>query len=103
MTQFAPQQDPGWRQRCNARLGVMMQVLDKQDAPMPLPELQDAVAAVVPLEPYDLTTTSTGATRAWVNLGWNISGSSTPAGCTSPTRVPGQDTSPPSALPGGTK
>lgn len=74
MTGPAPQQDAGWRQRCNARLGVMMQVLSKQDAPMPLPDLQDAVAAVVPLEPYDLTKTSTGATRAWVNLGWNISG-----------------------------
>ena len=74
MTEPLPEQDEGWRHRCSARLAAMMEVLDKKDGPVLLPELQDAVAEVVPLEPYDLTTTSTGSTRAWVNLGWNISG-----------------------------
>ncbi len=68
------EQDPGWRSRCNARLRAMLEVLAEQATPMPLPELQSAVTALVPLNDYDQTTTSTGATRAWVNLGWNISG-----------------------------
>jgi 5-methylcytosine-specific restriction protein B len=68
------EQDPGWKRRCNARLRAMLGVLADQDAPMPLPEVQSALAELVPLNDYDQTTTSTGAKRAWVNLGWNISG-----------------------------
>lgn len=74
MTENVPEQDAGWRSRCTARLRAMLQVLATQDAPMTLPDLQDAVATLVPLNAYDLSKNSTGGVRAWVNLGWNISG-----------------------------
>ncbi len=74
MSDVEAEQDPDWNQRCHHRLREMLQVLARHEAPLPLPDLQKQLQTIVPLTPYDLSLTPTGAERAWVNLGWNISG-----------------------------
>lgn len=74
MSQAVPLQDEGWRGRCSARLRRMMEILAGESKPIFMAELQDRISVDVPLTDYDSSKTATGATRAWVNLGWNSSG-----------------------------
>jgi len=67
-----PIQDAQWTQRCRTRLREALVVLGEQDHPLRIAEIQDLVAARVPLNEYDATLTASGAVRAWVNLAWNL-------------------------------
>jgi len=67
-----PAQDDGWPLRCRTRLQAAMEVLGEQPDPIKSTEVQDLAGARVPLTPYDQSLTSSGAVRAWNNLGWNL-------------------------------
>ena len=67
-----PIQDPEWAARYRARLRAALEVLAEQDRPLRIADLQDLAAERVPLNDYDASVTSTGAIRAWTNLGWNL-------------------------------
>ena len=68
----APVQDPEWTQRYRTRMRAALEVLGEQEHPLSLNELQDLVAQRVPLNDYDASVTTSGAVRAWNNLGWNL-------------------------------
>lgn len=65
-------QDPEWTQRCRTRLRAALELLGEQEFPIQTSELQDLAAQKVPLNDYDSSLTSSGAVRAWNNLGWNL-------------------------------
>jgi 5-methylcytosine-specific restriction protein B len=73
-------QDPEWASRCRLRLRAALEVLVESGASMPLPELQARCAELVPLTPYDESTTNSGTVRAWNHFGWMLSTSFTHAG-----------------------
>jgi 5-methylcytosine-specific restriction protein B len=62
--------DPGWPTRCRDRLRHALEVLVETPHPLTISELQERAAARVPLNAYDLSTTKSGAVRAWTNMGW---------------------------------
>lgn len=62
--------DPDWTARCRRRLRAALEVLADRGVAMTMPELQESVAARVPLTAYDRSTTTAGAVRAWTNLSW---------------------------------
>ncbi|NMM24764.1 MAG: AAA domain-containing protein [Phycicoccus sp.] len=66
-----PVQDAEWTARYRARLRAALEVLSEHDVPLTA-ELQELTAQRVPLNDYDASTTSSGAVRAWTNLGWNL-------------------------------
>ena len=67
-----PAQDPDWTARCRRRLRAALEELGKQADPIKISEVQDLAAAREPLNDYDASLTSSGAVRAWNNLGWNL-------------------------------
>jgi len=67
----SPVPDAEWTARYRARLRAALQVLSEHDVPL-TGELQELTAQRVPLNDYDASTTSSGAVRAWTNLGWNL-------------------------------
>jgi len=68
----APAQDAEWTVRYRTRLRAALEVLGDQEHPLKIVELQDLVAERVPLNDYDASVTTSGAVRAWNNLGWNL-------------------------------
>ena len=88
MTQIIPEQDAGWRSRCNQRLAVTLEILASRHVPIPASDLQEAVVARVPLTAYDASTTANGGVRAWVTSVEHQLYQHA-AGCTSP--IPGAD------------
>jgi 5-methylcytosine-specific restriction enzyme B len=67
----SPVQDPEWPTRYRARLRAALGVLSERDVQLTA-ELQELTARRVPLNEWDASTTTSGAVRAWVNLGWNL-------------------------------
>ena len=67
----SPVQDPEWAARYRKRLRAALEILSEKDVLL-TGELQELTAQRVPLNDYDASTTSSGAVRAWVNLGWNL-------------------------------
>jgi 5-methylcytosine-specific restriction protein B len=65
-------QDSDWASRCRRRYQAALEVLAEQDRPLSSPELQSAVTDRVPLAPYDLSTSSSGAVRAWTNFNFTL-------------------------------
>jgi 5-methylcytosine-specific restriction protein B len=66
------QQDPDWTARCRRRFKAALEVLSEAAGPLTSAELQAAVTERVPLEPYDLSTSSSGAVRAWTNFNFTL-------------------------------
>jgi 5-methylcytosine-specific restriction enzyme B len=73
MSELVPGQDPNWAYRCHARLRAMLEVLDRENGPLLLPDLQRRAAELVALNDYDRSTSTSGAERAWTNFGFQIS------------------------------
>lgn len=67
-----PVQDAEWALRCRMRLQAALKVLGEQSAPLKATEVQDLAGERVPLNEYDESLTTSGAARAWNNLGWNL-------------------------------
>lgn len=62
--------DPEWPVRCRNRLWSAVEILVESPKPLSIGEIQEAAAARVPLNDYDVSTTKSGAVRAWTNMGW---------------------------------
>lgn len=61
-------QDPDWSARCRRRYKAALEVLSEATGSLTGAELQAAVTERVPLAPYDVSTSSSGAVRAWTNF-----------------------------------
>ncbi len=66
-------QDSGWSARRKARVRAALEVLAGQSTYISTNDLQELVAERVPLMEYDMSQTSSKATRAWIDLRWNLS------------------------------
>ena len=62
--------DPEWQIRCRNRLRSAVEILVNTPQPLSSVEVQELAAARVPLTAYDLSTTKSGAVRAWTNMAW---------------------------------
>ena len=62
--------DPDWPSRYRKRLWSALEILVESPKPLLIAEIQELAAARVPLNDYDLSTTKSGAVRAWTNMGW---------------------------------
>ena len=72
LSEAQPVQDPDWTQRCRERLRAALEELGAQEQPVKISDVQDLAAQRVPLNDYDASLTTSGAVRAWNNLGWNL-------------------------------
>lgn len=64
--------DTDWPARTVRRIRHAVEALVELREPIFQVELQDASSALEPLTPWDASLTSSGAVRAWTNLGWNL-------------------------------
>lgn len=65
-------QDPGWADRCQRRSYAALAVLAEVGTALSRHELRERLAERIPLTPYDLSTSSSGAVRAWTNLEFRL-------------------------------
>lgn len=65
-------QDPDWSARCRRRYKAALEVLSEATGSLTSAELQAAVTERVPLAPYDVSTSSSGAVRAWTNFNFTL-------------------------------
>ena len=62
--------DPEWPVRCRNRLWSALEILVESPKPLSIGEIQEVAAVRVPLNDYDVSTSKSGAVRAWTNMGW---------------------------------